>query len=279
MTARTTPAGGTQALSWNAAGQLAQVSGGTGGTTTYIYAPDGSLLLQENPGSSTLYLDGEQHTATTSGGTTIVTGARIIPLPSGGDVVRTGPGTSYSFEVPDPHGTSDLYLDSTAQAPTWRQFTPYGAPRGTATTWIDNRGFLNKPADPATGLTYVGARAYDPVPRPHHHLRPQPRRQPITPARCGSRTPSSTTPGHDKHTSPCDMTPRTPGRTAGLDNRWTTRSPSATQSNPAVTIQACSGWAGGVALVAAWQREQLQDAGGGVSSAAWLTRRARTGPG
>jgi YD repeat-containing protein len=102
MTTRTTPAGGTQALSWNAAGQLAQVSGGTGGTTTYVYAPDGSLLLQENPGSSTLYLDGEQLTATTSGGTTTVTGARIIPLPSGGDVVRTGSGTSYSFEVPDP---------------------------------------------------------------------------------------------------------------------------------------------------------------------------------
>ena len=65
---------------------------------------------------------------------------------------------------PDPHGTSGLYLDSTAQAPAWRQFTPYGAPRGTTTTtWIDNRGFLNKPADPATGLTYVGAPAYDPA--------------------------------------------------------------------------------------------------------------------
>jgi RHS repeat-associated protein len=163
ITTRTTPAGGTQALSWNAAGQLTQASGGTGGTTTYLYAPDGSLLLQENPGSSTLYLDGEQLTATTSGGTTTVTGARIIPLPSGGDVVRTGSGTTYSFEVPDPHGTNDLYLDSTAQAPTWRQFTPYGAPRGPAATWIDNRGFLNKPADPATGLTYVGARAYDPA--------------------------------------------------------------------------------------------------------------------
>jgi RHS repeat-associated protein len=163
ITTRTTPAGGTQALSWNAAGQLTQASGGTGGTTTYLYAPDGSLLLQENPGSSTLYLDGEQLTATTSGGTTTVTGARIIPLPSGGDVVRTGSGTTYSFEVPDPHGTNDLYLDSTAQAPTWRQFSPYGAPRGPAATWIDNRGFLNKPADPATGLTYVGARAYDPA--------------------------------------------------------------------------------------------------------------------
>jgi RHS repeat-associated protein len=61
------------------------------------------------------------------------------------------------------HGTSALYLDNTAQTPTWRQFTPFGAPRGTPVTWIDPHGFLNKPADPATGLTDVGAREYDPV--------------------------------------------------------------------------------------------------------------------
>ena len=30
-------------------------------------------------------------------------------------------------------------------------------------TWINPHGFLNKPADPATGLTDVGAREYDPV--------------------------------------------------------------------------------------------------------------------
>ncbi|MBV9446850.1 MAG: RHS repeat-associated core domain-containing protein [Streptosporangiaceae bacterium] len=54
-------------------------------------------------------------------------------------------------------------MDSTAQNPAWRQFTPYGAPRGQAVTWADNRGYLNKPADAATGLTILGARQYDPV--------------------------------------------------------------------------------------------------------------------
>jgi RHS repeat-associated protein len=78
-------------------------------------------------------------------------------------VVRTGATTSYSFEIPDQQGTNELYLDNTAQIPTWRQFTPYGAPRGTAVTWIDNRGFLNQPTDPDTGLTYDGARAYNPA--------------------------------------------------------------------------------------------------------------------
>ena len=81
MTTRAVPSAGTQALTWNAAGQLTSVSAGAGKTTSYVYAPDGSLLLQEDPGATTLYLDGEQLTATTSGTTTTVTGARIIPLP------------------------------------------------------------------------------------------------------------------------------------------------------------------------------------------------------
>ena len=108
-------------------------------------------------------IDGEQLTATPNGSTTTVTGARIIPLPTGGDVVRTGGGGDYYFEIPNQNGTNELSLDDTAQNPTWRQFTPYGAPRGTSTTWIDNRGFLNQPTDPDTGLTYDGARDYDPT--------------------------------------------------------------------------------------------------------------------
>lgn len=162
MKSRTTPADGSQTMTWNADGKLATVTG-SGGTASYVYDANGNLLLQADPGSTTLYLPEEQLTATTTGSTTTVTGARIIPLPSGGDVVRTGATTAYSFEIPDQQGTNTLSLDSTAQTPTWRQFTPYGAPRGATVTWTDNRGFLNKPTDAATGLTYVGARAYDPV--------------------------------------------------------------------------------------------------------------------
>jgi RHS repeat-associated protein len=162
MKTRDTAATGDQTLTWNAAGQLAQVSSTTEGTTSYVYDPDGDLLLQEDPSSWTLYLPGEQLTLNLSGSSPTVSGVRIIPLPSGGDVVRTGTTTSYYFEIPDIRGTSTLYLDNTAQTPTWRQFTPYGAPRGTGTTWIDNRGYLGQPDDPVTGLTELGARYYDP---------------------------------------------------------------------------------------------------------------------
>ncbi|MFC1400437.1 MULTISPECIES: RHS repeat-associated core domain-containing protein [Streptacidiphilus] len=156
---RNTAASGNQTLNWNNAGQLTQVAGGKSGTTNYIYDAEGNVLLQQDPTSTTLYLPGEQLTLT---GTT-TTGVRYLALPGGGTVVRTGTGAAYYFEVTDQHGTSSLYLDNTAQTPTWRQFTPYGDTRGTAVTWIDNRGFLNAPADANTGLTQLGARQYDPT--------------------------------------------------------------------------------------------------------------------
>ncbi|WP_280668855.1 MULTISPECIES: polymorphic toxin-type HINT domain-containing protein [unclassified Kitasatospora] len=159
MTTRTTPATGAQTLTWNTLGQLAAITPQATGAS-YLYNADGSLLIKTDPGKTTLYLPGEQITLNTT--TNTASGVRYIPLPGGGTVVRTGGGSNYNFEITDPHGTADLTLDSTAQTPTWRQFTPYGAPRGTTNNWLDDRGFLNAPNDTTTGLTALGARQYDP---------------------------------------------------------------------------------------------------------------------
>ncbi|WP_268267481.1 hypothetical protein [Streptomyces coriariae] len=104
--------------------------------------------LRTDPTSTTLYLPGEQLILT---GTT--TGVRHLSLAGGGTVVRIGTGTNYRFQISDPHGTSSLYLDNTAQTLTCRQFTPYGGTRGTTAGWLDNRGFLNAPDNADTGLT------------------------------------------------------------------------------------------------------------------------------
>lgn len=160
-TTRTTPAQGSQTLGWDDEGRLSSITGPSTGTG-YIYDADGNVLLQKDTGTTTLYLPGEQIALNTATQTT--TAVRYAALPGGGTVVRTGTGTNYTFEITaDQHGTGTLTLDHTAQTPTWRQFTPYGAPRGTTSTWIDNRGFLNKPVDATTGLTQVGARQYDPA--------------------------------------------------------------------------------------------------------------------
>jgi RHS repeat-associated protein len=159
MTARNA-AQGNQTLTYDDLGELTQISGGTAGTTSYRYDADGGLLVQQDPTSTVLYLPGEQITLTG----TSTNGVRYIGLPGGAVAVRTGTAdNAFSFELADSHGTPSLYLDSTAQTPTWRQFTPYGEARGAAAAVPDNRSFLNKTLDPSTGLIDVGAREYDPT--------------------------------------------------------------------------------------------------------------------
>ena len=159
-TQRDTTANGQQSLTWNDLGQLSAVTTASAGSS-YIYDAEGNLLVENDPGTSILYLPGQQIALNTSTGTT--TGTRFYALPGGGQVVRTGTGTDYVFELPDLHGTSLLELDRTLTTPTWRQQTPFGASRGTTVSWADNLGFLNKPQDATTGLTDVGARWYDPT--------------------------------------------------------------------------------------------------------------------
>jgi RHS repeat-associated protein len=150
---------GDQTLTYDDAGELTQITGGTAGTTSYRYDAGGNVLLQQDPTSTVLYLPGEQITLT---GSSTAAGVRYISLPGGQTVVRTGNAAdAFSFELADRHGTPSVYLDSTGQTPTWRQFTPYGEARGASAAVPDNRGFLNKTVDTSTGLTSVGAREYD----------------------------------------------------------------------------------------------------------------------
>ncbi|MFI1192970.1 RHS repeat-associated core domain-containing protein [Micromonospora sp. NPDC020750] len=152
---------GTQTLAWDDTGELTSVTGGTDGDSTFLNDADGNLLIQRDPGVTTLYLFGEQITLNTT--TQTLSGVRYHALPGGAAAYRTGSGTAYGFIVPDHQGTPSLYLNNTAQVPTWRQYTPYGAPRGATVSAPDNRGFLNQPLNPTTGLTQVGARNYDPT--------------------------------------------------------------------------------------------------------------------
>ncbi|BCB79618.1 hypothetical protein Pflav_060280 [Phytohabitans flavus] len=152
---------GNQTLTWNDAGQLTAINGSTAGNSTFLYDTDGNLLLQKDPGTTTLYLPGQQLTLNTT--TQAITGVRYYNLPGGGQAIRTGTGTNYKFAITDRQGTPTLYLNNTAQTPTWRQYTPYGDTRGVISAWPDNRGFLNKTINTATGLTHVGAREYDPA--------------------------------------------------------------------------------------------------------------------
>jgi YD repeat-containing protein len=80
---------GSQALTWDDAGRLTAITGSTSGSSSgFIYDADGSLLLQKDPGATTVYLPGEQITLNTATGTT--TGIRYFGLPGGGTAARGG---------------------------------------------------------------------------------------------------------------------------------------------------------------------------------------------
>jgi RHS repeat-associated protein len=157
--------GGQLSQAWPSAALPCAATAPSGTGTGYVYDAGGDLLAADSPGSDTVYVFGEQITATTSGGaTTGITGLRFIPLPGGAQAVRTGAGSGYYFETSDLHATSVITINNTLQNPVWRQFTPYGAPRSAATgAWPDTNGYLGDPVNAADGLTTIGQRQYDPV--------------------------------------------------------------------------------------------------------------------
>ncbi|MGD0603158.1 MAG: RHS repeat-associated core domain-containing protein [Streptosporangiaceae bacterium] len=154
-----------EALTWDDAGQLAQVaitpSGGSAKDTSYVYDADNTLLLTADPTSKTLYLSDEELTLNTGTGT--VTGTRYYSL--GGVIVaaRTGAST-VAYLAGDLQGTSSVAVDSGTLAVTHRYFDPYGNTRGTTpSAWPEGeKGFVGGADDTATGLTDLGAREYQP---------------------------------------------------------------------------------------------------------------------
>ncbi len=137
--------------------------------TGYLYDADGELLIRRTPGDgdTVLYLGSTEVRLTVEGTTKKVTGTRYYSAAGQTLAVRTATsgtaGTTLSFLAADHHGTSSIATDATTQAVTKRYSTPFGAPRGTKpTSWPDDKAFLGKPADSATGLTHIGAREYDP---------------------------------------------------------------------------------------------------------------------
>ncbi|MEZ0090137.1 polymorphic toxin-type HINT domain-containing protein [Streptacidiphilus sp. EB129] len=155
-TTRTT-AGTQQNLAWNDQGKLQSATTGTS-TTNYYYDASGSVIERTDPGTVTLFLPAQQITFYT--GSNSLNAVRNYPLPGGGQVVLTN--ASYGFTLSDQHSTATLSLDSTAKNPTWKQYTPYGAPRGTTPgSWLDPNGYLDKPQDTNDALTTIGARQYD----------------------------------------------------------------------------------------------------------------------
>ncbi|TMC11040.1 MAG: RHS repeat-associated core domain-containing protein, partial [Chloroflexi bacterium] len=155
-----------QSFTYDAEGRPASVTNtGTGTTSSYLYAADGSLLVQRDPASSQviLYLPyGEEVHLNTAGGT--LSGLRYyVGSPDGVVIVRSSTGT-VTYELTDSRDTALTSVDASSLAVTRRSVDPYGNPRGSQpASWPDQHGYLGKASDPATGLSLLGSREYDPA--------------------------------------------------------------------------------------------------------------------
>jgi RHS repeat-associated protein len=164
-TGTTPPAGPNETFTYTPTGEAATVTtttNGTASTSSYTYAADGSLLLQRDPGSTTLYLDGGTEELVLNTAANTVSGLRYYASPDGTTVVRSSSG-AITYELANSQATNVETIDASTLAVTRRYFDPYGNARGPAVSWVDNHGYVGQPADPATGLSLLGAREYDPV--------------------------------------------------------------------------------------------------------------------
>lgn len=153
----------TQTLDWNTEGKLGKITEGAK-ETDYLYDADGSLLIRnEKNGERVLYAGGTELHLKADGkfwaqrfyGTKDLTVA-IRSNESGTNKLQ--------YLAGDHHGTSSLAIASDTQAVTKRYMTVFGSERaGAIGKWGNDRGFLGKTHDKATGLTHIDAREYDPT--------------------------------------------------------------------------------------------------------------------
>ncbi|MGX7826076.1 RHS repeat-associated core domain-containing protein [Actinokineospora sp. 24-640] len=153
-----TSGGVTETFTWNEAGKLASVAKGDK-TTAFVYDPSGNRLIRRDPTGTTLYLAGQELRLPAAGGNPTVT--RYYGHGGGTIAMRQGRGP-LTWLLSDHQSTARLAVDSGTLAVTKRRQLPFGGPRGGASAFPGERGFVGGAQDASTGLTHLGAREYDP---------------------------------------------------------------------------------------------------------------------
>ncbi|MET8453363.1 polymorphic toxin-type HINT domain-containing protein [Streptomyces sp. NPDC005209] len=159
--------GKTADYTWTQLGQLATAkttdSGGSK-LTRYTYDADGNLLVRTTPQETVAYLGGME-LRTTNGPT--ATATRYYTCGTSTVAMRTTTGNTtaggkLTYLMADTQASTQLAVDATTGTTSRRRYTPFGDERsGTLPTGTSN-GFLGKTEDTSTGLSLLGARAYDP---------------------------------------------------------------------------------------------------------------------
>ncbi|MFF4551206.1 RHS repeat-associated core domain-containing protein [Streptomyces sp. NPDC001406] len=159
--------GKTADYTWTKLGQLATAkttdSGGSK-LTRYTYGADGTLLVRTTPQETVAYLGGME--LRTTDGTT-ATASRYYTCGTSTVAIRTTTGNTtvggkLTYLMADTQASTQLAVDATTGVSTRRRYTPFGDERSGALPAGTSKGFLGKTEDTSTGLSLLGARAYDP---------------------------------------------------------------------------------------------------------------------
>ncbi|WP_268248797.1 polymorphic toxin-type HINT domain-containing protein [Streptomyces brasiliensis] len=163
MTRRVEPAKTTD-YTWTKLGQLASAkttdSGGSR-LTRYTYDADGNLLIRTSPQETVAYLGGME-LRTTDG--TNATATRYYTCGTSTVAMRTttSTGGKLTYLMADTQASTQLAVDAATAATSRRRYTPFGDERSGTLPAGTSNGFLGKTEDTSTGLSLLGARAYDP---------------------------------------------------------------------------------------------------------------------
>ena len=149
--------GGDQTLEWDAEGRVTKLTEGAK-VSEFLYSATGERLIRRDAAATTLYLGDEE--IRLAKGATAPTVTRYYR--HGGQVVAMREGkTKITWLASDMQGTAHVAIDRATMKVDRRRQLPFGAPRGTATTFPGERGFVGGTNDTTTGLVNIGARQYD----------------------------------------------------------------------------------------------------------------------
>ncbi|ASU85399.1 hypothetical protein CDO52_23690 [Nocardiopsis gilva YIM 90087] len=146
-----------QNLEWDAEGNLVKVTEGDQ-ATSYTYDANGQRLLRRDAQSSTLYLPGMELRFDAAEQKTEAT--RYYEHAGETVAMRENDG-SLHWLISDHHGSGQLAIDASTGEAVQRRFTPFGEERSSTGEWPGEKGFVGGTIDASTGLTQLGARAYD----------------------------------------------------------------------------------------------------------------------
>ncbi|WP_369251084.1 hypothetical protein [Streptomyces sp. R41] len=127
------PSDATQTLTWDIEGELTRLVEG-GKTTDYLYDANGGLLIRRRPGTTVLYMDGQELRYDTAAKK--FSGLRYY---AAGDASAVRTQTSLSWMVDDRPGTASMAVDATTQQVTRRYPKPFGESRGQAAALLAGR--------------------------------------------------------------------------------------------------------------------------------------------